>query len=169
MTTAKENLLDWLRDAYSMERHQAIESTEKQVIRMENYPELRAWVEEHLATSERQAERLKACIQRNGGDISTLKELAAKVMGNVQAITGMFASDEVVKTAIADYAFKHYEIGCYTSLAAAAEAVGDAETKRLCEEMKGEEESLAERIAGLVPALSRRYLEREAAGQRAGN
>ncbi len=162
-TSPQENLMTWLRDAYAMERHQAIESTEKQVDRMKNYPELRAWVEEHLAKSERQAERLKACIQRRGGDISTIKDLAAKVMGNVQAITGFLAGDEVVKTAVADYAFKHYEIGCYRSLAAAADVAGDAETRQVCDENRGEEEALAERIAALVPTLTQQYFDREAA------
>jgi ferritin-like metal-binding protein YciE len=161
-TTPEEHLMTWLRDAYAMERQQAIESTEKQVDRMKNYPELRAWVEEHLATSERQAQRLKACIERRGGDTSTVKELAAKVMGNIQAVTGFLASDEVVKSAISDYAFKHYEIACYRSLAAAAEAVGDGDTRRVCEESRAEEEALAERVAALVPTLTQQYFSRDA-------
>jgi ferritin-like metal-binding protein YciE len=162
-TSPQETLMQWLRDAYAMERQQAIESTEKQVDRMKNYPELRAWVQDHLAKSERQAERVKACIQRRGSDTSTVKELAAKVMGNVQAITGMLTSDEVVKSAVADYAFKHYEIGCYRSLAAAAEAVGDTETRQVCDEIRAEEEALADRIGGLVPVLTQQYLDRGAA------
>lgn len=159
--------MTWLRDAYAMERQQAIESTEKQISRMQNYPELRSWVEEHVAASERQAERLKECIHRHGGDTSTLKGLAAKVMGNVQAVTGFFADDEVVKTAIADYAFKHYEIGCYTSLKTAADACGDTTTIQVCDEIMGEEQSLADRISGLVPSLTRRFVERAAVGERA--
>ncbi len=162
-TNPQETLMQWLRDAYAMERQQSIESTEKQVDRMKNYPELRAWVQDHLAKSERQAERIKSCIQRRGGDTSTVKELAAKVMGNVQAITGMLTSDEVVKSAVSDYAYKHYEIGCYRSLAAAADAVGDNETRAVCDEIRTEEEALAERIAALVPTLTQRYFEREVA------
>lgn len=166
-TTPQENLMHWLRDAYAMERQQAIESTEKQLDRMKDYPELRAWVQDHLAKSEQQAERLKACIHRRGGDVSTLKGLAAKVVGNIQAITGFFASDEVVKTAIADYAFKYYEIGCYQSLATAAEAAGDRETQQVCEDIRREEEALAQRIAGLLPALTSQYLHRDAVGEKA--
>lgn len=164
-STREENLMAWLRDAYAMEQQQAIESTEKQVDRMQGYPELRAWVEDHLAKSQAQAERLKGCIQRRGGDVSTLKGLAAKLMGNVQAITGMVADDEVVKTAVSDYAFKHYEIGCYRSLSAAAEMAGDPETKRVCDEILEEEKDLADRIALLVPRLTEQYVGREAAGQ----
>lgn len=166
-TTRDDNLMAWLRDAYAMEAQQAVESTEKQVERMQGYPELRAWVEDHLAKSRTQAARLRDCINRRGGDVSTLKGLAAKVMGNVQALTGMVADDEVVKTAVSDYAFKHYEIGCYRSLAAAAEMAGDAETLRVCTLNLAEEEALAERIARLVPALTRQYVGREAAGQEA--
>jgi ferritin-like metal-binding protein YciE len=165
----EQNLMSWLRDAYAMERQQSIESTEKQVRRMEGYPELRAWVEDHLAASERQAERLKECIHRHGGDVSSLKGIAAKLMGNVQAITGMLAADEVVKTAIADYAYKHYEIACYRSLAIAAEMAGDAETRRICEESLREEQRLADRVAELVPQLTSQYVGREAHGQQAAH
>lgn len=169
MTTQDEHLMTWLRDAYAMEQQQAIESTEKQLDRMENYPQLRAWVEDHVNKSRRQADRLHDCITRRGGDTSTFKELAAKVMGNIQAITGFFASDEVVKTAIADYAFKHYEIGCYRSLSAAAEAAHDLETKRVAEDILQEEQALADRIAQLVPELTRQFVERDARAEPAKN
>ena len=38
MTTARENLADWLRDAYAMEG-QAISLLKTQIDRLENYPE----------------------------------------------------------------------------------------------------------------------------------
>jgi ferritin-like metal-binding protein YciE len=164
-TTAKENLMTWLRNAYAMEREQAIESTEKQVSRLKDYPELRAWVEDHLNASARQAEHLKSCIVRHGEDVSTMKGLAAKLMGNVQAFTGFLADDEAVKTVVADYAFKHYEIGNYRALVAAAEAAGDAETARVCDEIRKEEESLAERVAALVSVVTRQYVQRDVAGR----
>ena len=75
----------------------------------------------------------------------------------------------MVKTAIADYAFKHYEIGCYRSLSAAAEAAGDTETKRVAEEILKEEQSLADRIAQLVPELTRQFVERDARAEPAKN
>ena len=38
MTTPRDNLISWLRDAYAMEG-QAIELLETQIQRLENYPE----------------------------------------------------------------------------------------------------------------------------------
>ncbi len=89
------------------------------------------------------------------------------MMGNVQELTGTFADDEVVKNAITDYGFKHYEIGAYLSLGAAAEAVGDLETKRVCDEIIREEEGLAERLKPILPVVMKEYLRCEQAGDTA--
>ena len=88
-------------------------------------------------------------------------------MGSVQAVTGYFADDEVVKTAIADYAFKHYEIGCYRSLSAAADEANDFQTKQVYEDILREEQELADRTGELVPQLTHRYVSLDASGQEA--
>ena len=47
MTTARENLSNWLRDAYAMEG-QAIELLEAQINRLEGYPEALPRLRSHL-------------------------------------------------------------------------------------------------------------------------
>ncbi len=163
-TTREDNLMAWLRDAHAMEQ-QAIEMLEKQERRLEHYPQLRAKIREHLEQTHRQADLVRQCIQRRGGDTSTLKDLLGKLVGTGQALSGLFVSDEVVKGSIAGYTFEHYEAACYRTLAAAAEAVGDAETRRVCEEILRQEEAMADWLARHLPAVTRQYLEREAAGQ----
>ena len=112
MAVSRENLTAWLRDAHAME-NQAIEILEKQASRLEHYPELRAKVSSHLDESHRQAERVERCLHQLGTDTSGLKTALGKMVGTAQQLSGLFASDEVLKSGIADYAFEHYEIASY--------------------------------------------------------
>jgi ferritin-like metal-binding protein YciE len=166
MTTAAETLMQGLRNAHAMEK-QAIESTENQIDRLKNYPEMQAWVRDHVEASKRQRERVRQCLERRGGDASSLKDMALSIMGNIQEMTGAMASDEVIKNAITDYGFKHYEVAAYISLSAAADAVGDPETKRVAEEIAREEEQLAGRLKPILPVVMSEYLRREETGQAA--
>ncbi len=58
MTTADDTLMQSLRNAHAMEK-QAIESTENQIDRLQNYPELQGWVRDHVEASRRQRERVR--------------------------------------------------------------------------------------------------------------
>ena len=162
----REHLVAWLRDAHAMEQ-QAIEMLEKMAGRLEHYPELRARIEEHLRQTHSQAERVERCLERLGAGTSGLKTAAGKITGGAQQLSGLFASDEVIKGGIADYAFERYEIACYEVLIAAAEQAGEPETRRVCEEILSEEEAMAAWLADHLPELTRRYLAREAAGEAA--
>lgn len=166
MTTAAETLMQGLRNAHAMEK-QAIESTENQIDRLKNYPEMQAWARDHVEASKRQRERVRQCLERRGGDASSLKDIALSIMGKIQELTGTMASDEVIKNAITDYGFKHYEIAAYISLSAAAEAVGDQETKRVADEIVREEEQLASRLKPILPLVMTEYLRRAETGEAA--
>ena len=166
MAVSRENLAAWLRDAYAME-NQAIEILEKQVSRLEDYPELRAKVRSHLEESHRQAERVERCLHQLGTDTSGLKTALGKMVGTAQQLSGLFASDEVLKSGIADYAFEHYEIASYKMLIATAAEAGEHEVGRVLEENLREEEAMAAWLAQHLPEVTRQYLHREAAGQTA--
>jgi len=166
MATVRDNLTDWLRDAYAME-NQAIEILEKQASRLEHYPELEAKVRQHLEESRRQAERVEQALERLGADTSAFKTGLGKITGTVQQLTGLFASDEVMKSAIADYAFEHYEIACYRILIATAEEAGEPEVGRLLEQNLREEEAMADWLGQRLGDVTRQYLRREASGQEA--
>jgi ferritin-like metal-binding protein YciE len=133
MAVSRDNLTAWLRDAHAME-NQAIEILEKQASRLEHYPELRARVRTHLDESHRQAERVEHCLHQLGTDTSAMKTAAGKIIGTAQQLSGLFASDEVLKSGIADYAFAHYEIASYKMLIAAAAEAGESEVQRRLEE-----------------------------------
>jgi ferritin-like metal-binding protein YciE len=166
MAVSRENLTAWLRDAYAME-HQAIEILEKQANRLESYPELRAKVRSHLDESHRHAERVERCLHQLGTDTSVLKTALGKMAGTAQQLSGLFASDEVLKSGIADYAFEHYEIASYKTLIAAAAEAGEDQVGTILEENLREEEEMAAWLAWHLPEVTRQYLQREAAGQTA--
>jgi ferritin-like metal-binding protein YciE len=161
-----DHLIAWLRDAHAMEL-QAIELLEKQAGRLEHYPELLAKVRAHLAQSHSQAERVERCLRQLGAGTSSVKDLAGKMVGATQQLSGVFASDEVVKSVLADHTFEHYEMASYRILIAAAEEAGEPEVARICEEILHEEKAMADWLAGYMPELTRRYLERDAAGEAA--
>lgn len=142
MATAEDNLMDWLRDAHAMEK-QAEKMLQAQAGRIEHYGPLKTRIEKHIDETRRQAERLERCIERRGGSTSTIKDLGGQGMAMVQAMTGVLMTDEVVKGMLTSYSFEHMEMGSYRILAAAAEAVGDTETKQACETNLREEEAMA--------------------------
>ncbi|HWK65031.1 MAG TPA: ferritin-like domain-containing protein [Rhizobiaceae bacterium] len=161
MTTANERLDQWLRDAHAMEE-QAEQMLSALAERIENYPELEARVERHLEETRTHAQRVKSCLERRGASTSTLKVAAGKIMATMQAATGLFASDEIIKGTLASYTFEHMEIMSYRLLAQAAEAAGDGETARVCTEIMDEERAMADWLFENSPDVTGQYLAREA-------
>ena len=159
-TRAQENLLDWLRDAHAMEE-QAEKMLTKTAERLENYPELRARIEQHIEETRQQAVQVRSCIERLGGDTSMVKDATGKIMAMAQGMSGMFVSDEVVKASLACYAFEHMEIASYRILIAAAEVCGDAATKQVCERILVQEEAMAQWLADRMPETVREFLVRD--------
>ena len=105
--------------------------------RIENYPDLKARIEQHIKETERQAELVRGCIERRGGSTSTIKDVGAKLIAMGQALSGLFVGDEVMKGSIASYAFEAMEIASYRILISTVKQVGDQETARVCEQSPG--------------------------------
>jgi ferritin-like metal-binding protein YciE len=166
MAETGDHLMDWLRDAHAMEM-QAIKMLEAQIARIENYPLLHARLSDHLDQTRRQAERIHGCIERRGGERSALKDTTARLTAMMQGLGGAFVEDEVVKGAMASYTFEHFEIAAYRALIAAADAAGDAETRRVCQEILDEEAEMADWLDEHLPIVTRQYLERDLVGAEA--
>lgn len=162
MPTKDEWLDRWLRDAHAMEQ-QAEQVLQAQIQRLENYPQFRRRVEEHLTETERQRTLVEGCLSRRGTSPSSLKDAAGKLTAMVQGFTGVVAGDEVVKAALVSYAFEQFEAISYRILASAAEAAGDMETARICAEICREEEAMAAWLANHAPEVTHTFLERDMA------
>ena len=163
MTNPQERLVQWMRDAHAMEK-QAERIMETEANRIENYPELKAQLERHLKETRQQAERLSRRLEQLDGGTSTTKDVMAKMMGFAQGMSGLFAGDEVLKGSLANYAFEHMEIASYKMLIAAAEQIGDTESKRVCEQNLREEEAMANWLDEHMGSVTRQFLARESVG-----
>jgi len=160
MATAEERLMEWLRDAHAAEE-QAETMLSGMASRIQNYPQLKARIEQHIQETQRQAELVRGCIERRGGSTSMIKDAGAKMIAMGQAMSGMFVGDEVMKGTIASAAFEAMEISSYRILIATAEHVGDQETKRVCEQILREEEAMLDWLNQNAPTLTHQYLQRE--------
>jgi ferritin-like metal-binding protein YciE len=166
MTTARENLSNWLRDAYAMEG-QAIELLEAQINRLEGYPEALPRLRSHLNETKAQQTQVEECLHRLGTDPSMLKDSAMKLAANVQGMLHAMAGDEVLKHALSSHAFEQFEAGCYESLMVAAETAGEPEIARTCQRIMEQELDMAAWVWEQLPGLTQKYLERSAGGESA--
>lgn len=161
MPTPRETLAQWLRDAHAMEE-QAISIMRNQIDRLETYPDFRAALTRHLRETEQQRDQVKDCLRKLGEDSSVFKDTTTKILGNLQSWMLALTGDEVLKAALADYAFEHFEIASYRSLIAAAEFAGEPAIAQTCQAICAQEEAMAEWIKGNLDPLFRTYLARGA-------
>jgi ferritin-like metal-binding protein YciE len=162
MTTQKETLASWLKDAHAM-KSARIENLQRQTERCSEFPQVQRKLEEHVTHSRQQMAELENCLQRVGADPSSLKEMTSKVASKLQGWTTATAPDEVVKYAIADEAFAEFEAASFDSLAAAAAECGEQQIAEVCARMRDEERRMAEWFRGQIPQITRQYLSAHAA------
>ena len=156
----KERLLEWLRDAHGMEV-QAEKMLKGQAGRLEQYPKLRARVEQHIEETRAQAGLVEGLIDRLGGSPSSVKDTGGKMLGMGQAMSGLMVGDEVVKGVLSSYTFEHMEIASYKILVAAAEEAGETHIKEVCERILKEEEAMAQWLSDNMAEITQRYLSLE--------
>ncbi len=161
----RDVLIVGLRNAYAVEG-QALSTMGNVRDRLEHYPELKAAVAHHIHETERQRQMVEECLGRFGESPSALKEMALKLMGNIQAMGHAMAGDEVLKDLFALFAFEHFEQAAYRSLIAMAEEVGEPSVAQTCREILRQEEAMAEKLGRLIEPVTRTYLNRESAGER---
>ncbi|WP_011582828.1 ferritin-like domain-containing protein [Chelativorans multitrophicus] len=161
MADMDERLNQWLRDAHAMEL-QAEHMLNGLAGRIESYPELGTRIDQHIVETQSQKQRLEACLQRRGTSPSGMKDFAGQFTALMQTAGGVLAGDEVVKGLLAGYTFEHMEIGSYRILAAGAEAAGDMETARVCEEICREEEAMASWLLDHCREITQAHLMRHA-------
>lgn len=153
----KKFLEKWLKDAYAMEQN-AIEMLGKQEEKLNNYPQGRARIREHLEETRWQAQQLEDCLHKIGANPSGFKDMVGKVTGNLSAMSISMAEDETLKNLIAGNAFENFEVACYTSLIAAAEECGLEEIKEVCEKILEQEEAMAQWFKDEIGPATRQFL-----------
>lgn len=159
--STRDELIDWLRDAYAMER--GLEVTLKRQSEADDLtPAMREMASMHLAETRQHAEAVKTCLEQLGSDTSMLKTGVAQMMETMKGLGVMFAKDERIKHALAAYASEHFEIACYKALRAAALAAGEDQIAGVCDAIIPDEERMAEWLDENLPGLVTGYLSEKA-------
>jgi ferritin-like metal-binding protein YciE len=152
----RETLVAWLRGAHAMEV-QSIDMMEAHARRLAGDPELRDGFLRHAAETREQARRVERALLALGADVSAIRAGLAQAGGLMRALLDPLASEDPARNAIGEYAYEHMEIAAYRCLVAAAEALGEPEVGRACEENLREELAMAAWLeARLVPVALRR-------------
>jgi ferritin-like metal-binding protein YciE len=156
-----------LQNAHALEA-QAIQLCNRQVERLENYPEMREQLRLHAEESRRQQERIDHILQSMGSSASTLKDIGTSIMGNLAAMGHAVMQDEILKNTFANFAFEHFEIASYRSLLLMAAEAGDARGPQLLQQSLDEEMRMARFIEQHLEPTTRRYMQLESAGAKSG-
>ncbi len=165
-TSIQELYLQGLRNAHALET-QAIQIMQRQVDRLENYPEMKAGLERHIQESQGQQQRVDQILSRHGSSPSTLKDAVTGLMGNLAAVGHAMTTDEVIKNSFSNYAFEHFEQAAYLSLIAMAEAAGDQEAIPLLRQNLDQEIGFGKFCGEQIVPTTQRYMQLSASGQTA--
>ena len=165
--TARQIYATGLRNQHAVE-NQAIELLERQVGRLEHYPEMAQRMRQHIEESREQARRLEELLAGLGTSESTVKDTVMSFVGNIAALMHAPAPDEVIKNTFANLAFEHYEIASYKSLLTLADIAGHSAALTALRQSLSEEESMARWIDEHLAETTRKFLSRSEAGQVAG-
>lgn len=154
---AREIFITGLRNAHAMET-QAREMMERQSGRLDDYPNVKARVQQHLRETETQIQRLDDCLASCGESASTLKDTTQSFMGNMAALAHTVMPDEILKNTFANNAFEHFEIAAYKSLLALADLAGMSSAKPALQASLQEEQAMAAWIDQNIDGVTRSYV-----------
>lgn len=163
MDDIRNHYLGWLRDAHAMEQ-QALTMMGGMIGRLDKYPMLRQRIEQHVRETERQAAALQTLLDERDTGTSMVKDAIGKVAATGQSLSGLFASDEVVKGSTASYTFEHMEIAAYRVLIAAALVIEDDAAVSVFEKNLAEEQAMADWLLDHLEQTTRIFLARDEAG-----
>jgi ferritin-like metal-binding protein YciE len=152
----RDTLVTWLKDAYAMEQG-IVEILERQIGQFENMPDAQEKILQHLELSKTQAERVRACLERFGDDVSHVKSGVANMLGAVQGMFTVMAKDRMVKDAMANYAIEYFEIASYMAIVAAAREMGLEDIASVCETIITEEQDMADWLEMQLPMVVRQH------------
>jgi ferritin-like metal-binding protein YciE len=153
----RETLIGWLNDAYAMEKG-LVQVLENHADDVKDRPEMYRKIAQHLEQTKMHAERVRECVERLGGSVSTVKTAMGAVSGFFQGRSTGASPDELVKNALSDYAAEHFEIASYRALIVAARLLGENQVVQVCEGILRDEEDMAKWLEQNLPNAVQEYL-----------
>lgn len=148
----KDLLISWLNDAYSMENG-LIPVLRDHANDFRDMVEVKSRLEHHAEETQEHANMVKGCIERLGGDVSSLKSAVGTIMGHVSGMSNKMFGDKEIKDTLSDFSSEHMEIASYKALITAAREYGDIETANICERILASEEDMASWLDDHLPKI----------------
>ena len=165
-TDAKTLYAGSLRNTHAEER-QSLQQMESQIKGLEHYPEYVRLLQDHIAVTRRQLERLDQALRDMGESPSTIKEAVTNLAGRIGATVHALAQDETLKNLYAGYAYQYHQIAAYRSLIVFAEKAGHMDHVAGFRQAIEEEKRGAQAVDGIIETVSRQYIERTLSGKKA--
>ena len=162
----REYFVTGARNAHAVEK-QAMSLIERQLDRIENYPDVASMLRKHLDETKAQHERLDRILDELGESRSVLKDLALEFGANMQALAHGAADDEILKNTLANLAFENFEIASYKSLITMAEMGGFNQFVSPLQQSLREEQAMASWIDQNVETVTRAFLQNALSGRKA--
>ena len=153
----KEELIDWLQDAYAMESALLI-ALKKQINSEKVSQRMREQASIHYVETEGHAKAVEESLKSLGSGPSVAKNFIGEGMEAVKGTATMFAKDERIKDALAAYASEHFEIACYTALRTGALKLGLTQVVGMCNAIILEEQKMAAWLEKNLPDVVNDYL-----------
>ncbi len=165
-TSAKEIYVTALKNTHAVEM-QALQIMERQVERLERYPEMTDALRKHIDETHGQRRRLEEALHSLDETPSAIKEGFLGFVGNMMALGHTPAQDEILKNTYANHAFENFEIAAYTSLLAIGDAAGLSAHRAGLTQSLDEEKAMAQRVHDLIVPTTQRYVQLTASGEKA--
>ena len=160
-TSRKDDLIAWLRYAHAMEAA-TTDNLERLIARADDYPRLKTQMEHHAEVSRRQKDEIERQLKALGSDTSAWKDAAMRLAGRLEPLVSGITAYDMPKHLIAAHSWEQFEIGAYRSMLGAAEELGMADLKTMCERFIPEEEELAKTFFEELPVVTQKYLREHA-------
>lgn len=155
-----------LQNVHAVE-HQALALLKRQVEHLAHYPEIETRLRSHIDETHDQIGRVEQILEAMGEKHSALKDAALNFSGNLAVLGHALAADEVIKNTLANYMFENFEVASYTGLIVMAEDGGfDGALGPLRRSLE-EERAMAQFVIDHLPAVTRTFIARRAAGKTA--
>jgi ferritin-like metal-binding protein YciE len=163
---AREYFLVGLKNAHATTRQGRV-LVNTQLERLENYPQMKAKLAEHLDEKDAQLERLERLLEACGESPSAMKDTAMAMAAGVAGVASAAASDEVVKNSFATLAQAKYEAAAFETLIVFAEAAGEPAALRPLQQCLSESRGLAAFIEENLRPTAVRFLALRTEGRQA--
>jgi ferritin-like metal-binding protein YciE len=150
-------LLLGLRNAHAMEK-EAQQVIERQLDRLEKYPQVEARLRQHLEETNHQLRRIEEALAKFDEQPSLMKDVATALMGNAMGMAHVPTSDEILKNTFANAAVESFEISAYKSLFTICDGAGQGQVISLLQPSLQEEQAMAAWLDDNVEEITRTYM-----------